>query len=249
MYSLWVRIKSHFIQKITQATRSDFHVVSASAPRACLAGPTSVWCCNRLSPFTQLNPVAAPAGQHVTPVLDEGIPFRVWIQRGPEAVRGKTHSDASDHLPHQSPLPANAHYTQTKQNVLPLLNLIDQDLRVPHIDAQSNNDTHPSGSWWRGKQKNLHTQLGHFHAVMGQVALTGNPTFGPLMCWTKTVRWRRKCSLGSVEMTTDAHDLINGVSSLLCLVLLSKLSSPSSVGIENVLSVWFDWNVWMDGKI
>lgn len=64
-----------------------------------------------------------------------------------------------------------------------------------------------------GKTNNVHTQLGHFHAAMEQVPLTGNPTPGPLKYRTKIMRWRRNCSSGSVEMTTDAHDLINLISS------------------------------------
>lgn len=97
------------------------------------------------------------------------------------------------------------------------------------------------------KTNNVHTQLGHFHAVMGQVPLTGNPTPGPLKCRTKIMRWRRNCPSGSVEMTTDAHDLINVISSLLCAVLCLKLESSGvrgeskcalCIGCEKCVNGW-----------
>lgn len=44
------------------------------------------------------------------------------------------------------------------------------------------------------------------------------------------MRWRRNCPSGSVEMTTDAHDLINVISSPVCAVLCLKLYSTSVRG-------------------
>lgn len=53
---------------------------------------------------------------------------------------------------------------------------------------------------------------------------------GPLKYRTKIVRWGRKCPSGSVEETTDAHDLINVISSLLSMVLCLKHVSSSVRG-------------------
>lgn len=81
-----------------------------------------------------------------------------------------------------------------------------------------------------GKTNNVHAQLGHFHAVMGQVPVTGSPTPVPLKYRTKIMRRRRNWQLGSVGITTDAHDLINVISLLVCVVLCLKLESSDLMG-------------------
>ena len=61
-------------------------------------------------------------------------------------------------------------------------------------------------------------------------SLAGNRTPGLLKYKTKIMRLGKNRLSGSVEMTTDAHDLINLMSSLLSVVLCLKLESSSVTG-------------------
>lgn len=75
--------------------------------------------------------------------LSSRPPHRIWFQRGPEAVRGKTHTEVSWSLATSGPKACSCSLHTHKARCAPLLNLIDKDLSMPHIGAQWNNNTHP----------------------------------------------------------------------------------------------------------
>lgn len=60
-----------------------------------------------------------PARRHVTPVSDHGLYTRSGSREVQKRSEGKHSLKSPDLLPHQGPRPAHAHYTHTKQDVLP----------------------------------------------------------------------------------------------------------------------------------
>lgn len=185
-------------------------------------GSVPVWshvqvagCGSRLT----LVPVACKASRNSS--LRSRPPHRVQFQRGPEAVRGKTHTEVSWSSPTPRPTACSCSLHPNKGRCAPLLNLLDQDQSIPHIDVQWNNNTHPRAAD-SGETNNVHTQLGHFHAWWAESLWRGIPC---LVLWRTGQRLCDGEGTGSVEMTINAHDLINVMSSLLCVCL--KLESSS----------------------
>lgn len=181
--------------------------------------------------------VLPPARPHVTG-LGSRPPLRVQLQRGPEAVKRKTHNGVLI-------------YSHTRaQSLLMLITPTQSKMCFPAqshgpgpehaVDAQWNGKTHPRVA--NGGQNKW------FSHIIRSFSCRDGPSPSDGKAYVSSFEAKHNDYEMEVVMITNANDLIEFYS-LLCVVLYSKLNSSSVRGESKCALASVRRNVWMDGKM